>query len=236
MENILREVVLSLGYERVVQLLEQYKPAPVVAVAPVVSIPEPVVSVKEPVVSIPEPVVSVKEPVSAPPKAEGKKNVSRLATVIVEKLSKKIKEIGVEFNEKNHKKQYVDFVNALDSKTYSLKKPEEHIADFVATLKPVEKKPVEPKELSLKELQATKTLTSPQGIKHGMYWETTQGVFVKGPSRDPDEYYVERTFNNQKYMVGENSGRVYSNVDEDDEQFEGSFLGFIGVGEFADYQ
>ncbi len=207
MENILREVVLSLGYERVVQLLEQYKP----------------------VVSIPEPVVTTPP---APPKAETKKNVSRLAAIITDKLSKKIKELGIEFIEKVHKKQFTDYANSLDSKTYSLKKPEEHIVDFVATLKPVEKKPVITKDLSLEELQTTKTLTSPQGIKPGIYWETTQGVFVKGPSRDPDEYYVERTFNNQKYMVGENSGRIYSNVDEDDEHFEGSFLGFVGVGQF----
>jgi hypothetical protein len=51
--------------------------------------------------------------------------------------------------------------------------------------------------------------------------------FVTGAS-DDDEDIVEVEFNSKTFMVGETTGRVYENIDDED-----IFVGYKGIGQFT---
>jgi hypothetical protein len=57
--------------------------------------------------------------------------------------------------------------------------------------------------------------------------ESSDKSGATGPAADPDEDFDEVTFEGKKYVVGENTGRVYEAHDSGD-----VFAGFLGVGKF----
>lgn len=212
---ILDQVITSLGVEKVQERLENFKPKAIVTQ------PDP-----------PKVETTTKDK---------KLNIGRVSDVMKKTLQASLTNAKIVFNDtqlNNYKKKFAEYANSLDSVTYSLKKPEVHIRDFVSSLQPVQSSSsnseIITKMVSLEELQNMKaTLSSPEGIIHGVYWENSQGIYVRGPDKDPDEDYVEKTFQNKSYMVGEKTGRVYEIREENDDTFDGKFLGFMGIGQFA---
>jgi hypothetical protein len=79
--------------------------------------------------------------------------------------------------------------------------------------------------VSLEDLQAIKTTATIEPV--GTYWDADAGRYVKGPDADADEDCDVVSFEGKEYGVGENTGRVYLEVNDVD-----VFQGFIGVGKF----
>ena len=95
--------------------------------------------------------------------------------------------------------------------------------DFVvSTVRPTDEGEAEALEIS--ELQNLKNLID--GYSAGIYWDPAGKRFVTGQV-DDDEDVVETKFNDKPFMVGEKTGRVYENIDDED-----IFVGYKGVGQF----
>lgn len=159
------------------------------------------------------------------------------------------------------KKQFVSYIDDLTDDDFSAKGLTEHMKDFVNNKPKTEEKPnkkekeekpkrarktaaapkkeeLEPPNnvatihnVDLETLQAIEIVSTPTGPKTGIYWDGDEGRWVKGPDAEPDEDLVELGFKKETYVVGEKSGRVYK---ESEDEGPDVFQGFIGVGEFKD--
>jgi hypothetical protein len=99
----------------------------------------------------------------------------------------------------------------------------EHMRDFVIlTIRPSDEDEAETLELS--DLQKLKNLID--GYSAGIYWVPDSKKFVTGEV-DDDEDVVETKFGDKNFMVGENTGRVYENINDED-----IFVGYKGIGQF----
>lgn len=156
------------------------------------------------------------------------------------------------------KKEFVKYLNELTEDDYHKdgKTHLQHMNDFVhlkKAPKKAEEKPVEKKEkktmwedmhetprhppasaggiedVDLKELQGNDFLITVDGSPDGVYWDGSHGRWVRGPCSVEDEDLIEKKLNGVEYMVGEQSGRVYQEVDDRD-----TFVGYVGIGKFKD--
>lgn len=185
-------------------------------------------------------------------KAETKeKRIKRFSPVMASQLKKTLGESGLEMND-TMKKEFQQYIEDLSDTHYRESGLADHMRDFVKTKRKTEKKaeakaegegetaPINPKMgtsnavggdgpsvhiLSLKALQEIGTVASVD--PPGNFWDADNGRFVTGPAKDEDEDFIEITFEKKKYVVGENTGRVYEVHETDD-----VFAGFVGVGKF----
>lgn len=165
-----------------------------------------------------------KEPKEAEDKAEQKagKRISRMSPMLSEKLKATFTDFGVEMNDKT-KKGFVAYVNDLTKDDFDAKTLTEHMRDYVVTtIRPTEEDEAE--TLELEELQKLKNLID--GYSAGIYWDPNGKRFVTGQT-DDDEDVCETSFNDKIFMLGEETGRVYENINDED-----IFVGYKGIGQF----
>ena len=165
-----------------------------------------------------------KDPKPRAPKAKkedaGSKHISRMSPALTDKLKQTFTDFGTEMTDKT-RKQFVAYVNELTSDDFAARTLTEHMRDYVImTVRPSEEKEAETVDLSeLKNLI--------DGYSAGIYWDAIGKRFVTGKS-DDDEDIVEVEFNSKTFMVGETTGRVYENIDDED-----IFVGYKGIGQFT---
>ncbi len=158
------------------------------------------------------------------------------------------------------KKEFVSYIDGLAEDEFSSKKMEDHMKDFVhkheeppakeekakRSRKQASKKEKEEEgelqppsnlakvdEISLKEMQSIKKISVPTGPNTGVYWDGDKGRWVKVKHEEDfaDEDLVEMGFKKETYMVGEKSGRIYK---ESEDEGPDVFQGFVGVGQFKE--
>ena len=165
-----------------------------------------------------------KEPKPRAPKEKkedaGSKHISRMSPALTDKLKQTFTDFGTEMTDKT-RKQFVAYVNELTSDDFAARTLTEHMRDYVImTVRPSEEKEAETVDLSeLKNLI--------DGYSAGIYWDAIGKRFVTGKS-DDDEDIVEVEFKDKTFMVGETTGRVYENIDDED-----IFVGYKGIGQFT---
>jgi hypothetical protein len=121
----------------------------------------------------------------------------------------------------NAKKLLKKHVEGLSDDEFDAKTKDEHVQTWLAAknaAKVVE--PVVPEVLSYEDLKALTGLTETDTA--GVYWHPETGRHVTGPAASSEEGLDEVN----DYLVGETTHRVYND--------EEAFLGFAGVGKFAD--
>lgn len=150
------------------------------------------------------------------------KRISRMSPMLSDKLKATFTEFGAEMNDKN-KKGFVSYVNDLTADDFDAKTLSEHMHVYVVlTVRPTEEAEAEALEIS--ELQNLKNLID--GYSAGIYWDPSGKRFVTGET-DDDEDVIEITFADKTYMIGDNTGRVYENINDED-----IFVGYKGIGQF----
>lgn len=150
------------------------------------------------------------------------KRISRMSPMLSDKLKTTFTDFGAEMNDKN-KKGFVTYVNDLTQDDFDAKTLTEHMRDYVVlTVRPTDE--AEAETLELKHLHELKNLID--GYSAGIYWDPSGKRFVTGET-DDDEDVLESTFNDKIYMVGETTGRVYENINDED-----IFVGYKGIGQF----
>ena len=151
------------------------------------------------------------------------KHISRMSPALTDKLKQTFTDFGTDMTDKT-RKQFVSYVNELTSDDFTARTLTEHMRDYVImTVRPSEEKDAEALELS--ELLKLKNLID--GYSAGIYWDPNGKRFVTG-STDDDEDVVEAEFKDKSFMVGETTGRVYENIDDED-----IFVGYKGIGQFT---
>ena len=121
----------------------------------------------------------------------------------------------------NAKKVLKKHVEGLSDEEFDAKTKDEHVQTWLAarnTAKVVE--PVVPEVLSYEDLKALTGLTETDTA--GVYWHPETGRHVTGPAASSEEGLDEV----KDYLVGETTHRIYNDAE--------AFLGFAGVGKFAD--
>jgi len=252
MENIFREMITVIGYEKAMEIVTTAKPTTDKPKA---------------------------EPKAEPKKVvddEKKKRIPRMSPTLATHLKTEIGKVGLKYSEDDKKefdkikKEFVTYVDDLTDDDFAGKGLSDHMRDFANSKKPAEKKveektekkvedvkvvkteekpkkggkkKEEPKKdealqppsnaanihtLSLEELRAIEMTATIDGPEYaGVYWDADNGRWVRGPDRDDDEDVLITTFRGKSYYVGEKTGRVYEDTDDRD-----VFHGFIGVGQF----
>ena len=190
-------------------------------------VPEPEVPAPAPV---PEPVVEKKKRVSKKKEVEpeaaaepAEKRISRMTPTLSKQLKTTFEEAHVEFTDA-HKKEFAAYINDMLNETFDVKSLPDHMRDFVVMQ--VVKTPVDKASLVPVSYEELVTFTTVETPTPGVYWDTVNKVFVRGPNAVPDEEVIETTFEGALYVVGEVSKRVYVVGDTD------VFVGFAGVGAF----
>jgi hypothetical protein len=121
----------------------------------------------------------------------------------------------------NAKKVMKKHLEGLSDEEFDAKTKDEHVQAWLAAknaAKVVE--PVVPEVLSYENLKALTGLTETDTA--GVYWHPETGRHVTGPAASSEEGLDEI----KGYLVGETTHRVYNDAEV--------FLGFAGVGKFAD--
>jgi hypothetical protein len=150
------------------------------------------------------------------------KRISRMSPMLSDKLKATFGEFDSEMSDKT-KKGFVVYVNDLTKDDFDAKTLTEHMRDYaVLTVRPTEE--AEATTLELKQLLELKNLID--GYSAGIYWDPSNKRFVTGQT-DDDEDVIETTFNEKDFMVGDTTGRVYENIDDED-----IFVGYKGIGQF----
>lgn len=168
------------------------------------------------------------------------KRIPRMSAPMLKQLQSEISKADAEVDMDNKKemdkikKNFVAYVDDLTEEDFSAKNIAQHMGDFVKmtfTKKEEEKKEEADEtihQLTLKELQAIEKLSESEQFGIGIYWDGDSGRKVAGPDRNQEEELEEKTFKKHKYIVGDQTGRIYNDNDDQD------FVGYIGVGKFKD--
>jgi hypothetical protein len=245
MENIFREMITVIGYEKALEIVTNAKP------------------------TTDKPKAAPKKEAKVEEKDEKKKRIPRMSPTLATQLKTELGKVGLKYSEDDKKefdkikKEFVTYVEDLTDDDFAGKGLTDHMVEFATSKKPVEekvekktekkteekpkkggKKKEEPKKediappsnaanihtLTLEDLQTIEMTAVLDGPEHaGTYWDADNGRYVRGPDADSDEDLVETKFRGKTYMVGEKTGRVYEETDNRD-----VFHGFIGVGQFRD--
>jgi hypothetical protein len=257
MENIFREMITVIGYEKAVEIVHTMKST----------------TEDKPKAEKPKKVEKKEEVVD-----EKKKRIPRMSPTLATQLKTELGKVGMKYTDDDKKefdkikKEFTTYVDDLTDDDFTGKGLTEHMQDFAHTKKPVEKKTEvekkpevekktevetkvvkteekpkkggkkkeEPKkeleppsnaaqihDVTLEELRAIEMLAVPGGEQKGVYWDADAGRWVRGPADDDDEEFDTVNFQGKTYMVGEKTGRVYEETDN-----RNVFHGFIGVGPF----
>ena len=249
MENIFREMITVIGYEKAMEIVTNFKPT------------------------------SEEKPKTESKKVddEKKKRIPRMSPTLATQLKAELGKAGLKYSEEDKKefdkvkKEFVTYVDDLTDDDFTGKSITDHMRDFANSKKPAEAKVVKteekaadvkvvkteekpkkggkkkedphPKEevdppsnaaniqtLSLTDLQKIDMLASPSGDENvGIYWDADKGRWVRGPDAVEDEDLEEMGFKMKTYVVGVKSGRVYV---ESETGGADTFVGFVGVGQF----
>lgn len=242
MENIFREMITVIGYEKALEIVTNFKPK---------------------TEEKPKPVPKKEE--------EKKKRIPRMSPTLTVQLKTELGKVGLKYPEEDKKefekikKEFVAYVDDLTDDDFTDKSITDHMRDFANTKKPapaeekadvkivtieekpkkggkkkeevVKKddppaKPASVQELSLSDLQKIEMLAVPSGDENvGIYWDAEKGRWVRGPDAVEDEDLEEMGFKMKSYMVGVKSGRIYV---ESETGGADTFVGFVGVGKFRE--
>jgi hypothetical protein len=257
MENIFRDMITVIGYEKALEILTNAKPT------------------TEKTKAAPKKETKVEEE-----KDDKKKRIPRMSPTLAGQLKTELGNVGLKYSEDDKKefdkikKEFVTYVDDLTDDDFTGKGLTDHMRDFAKSKNPVEKKTEDTKvekktedtkvvktdekpkkggkkkeetpkkaealappsnaanihTLSLEDLRGIDMLAVLDGPEHaGTYWDADNGRWVRGPDADFDEDMVETKFRGKSYMVGEKTGRVYEETDNRD-----VFHGFVGVGQFRE--
>lgn len=241
MENIFREMITVIGYDKALEIVTNFKPK------------------------------TEEKPKPAPKKEEEKKKrIPRMSPTLTVQLKTELGKVGLKYPEEDKKefekikKEFVAYVDDLTDDDFTDKSITDHMRDFANTKKPapaeekadvkivtIEEKPKkggkkkdEVKKETVPAIDTSKIQTIPlkelQGIEvtadlspeHvGTYWDADKGRWVRGPDAVEDEDLEEMGFKMKSYMVGVKSGRVYV---ESETEGPDTFVGFVGVGQFRE--
>lgn len=242
MENIFREMITVIGYEKALEIVTNFKPK------------------------------TEEKPKPAPKKEEEKKKrIPRMSPTLTVQLKTELGKVGLKYPEEDKKefekikKEFVAYVDDLTDDDFTDKSITDHMRDFannknptpaeekvdVKVVKTEEKpkkggkkkeeppkneeppaKPAAIQQLSLSDLQKIEMLAVPSGDENiGIYWDADKGRWVRGPDAVEDEDLEEMGFKMKSYMVGVKSGRIYV---ESETGGADTFVGFVGVGKFRD--
>jgi hypothetical protein len=172
----------------------------------------------------------------APKKGDGKeKRIARMTPTISKQLKAEFDtqlKGAVEFVD-DHKKKFTKYINEMEEEAFAGKSLPHHMTDFANKFKvaPVDEMPTEAPvdknkiaKIAYEELAKASLVDNDYGA--GVYWDTANKRFVRGPAAVADEDVSEVTFEGNDYVVGDVSKRVYLVGDTD------VFAGFAGVGAF----
>lgn len=246
MENIFREMITVIGYEKALEIVTNFKP------------------------TTDKPKTAPKKEAKVEEKEEKKKRIPRMSPTLANQLKTELGKVGLKYSDDDKKefdkikKEFVTYVDDLTDDDFAGKGLTDHMIEFANSKKPAEKKVEETKvvkteekpkkggkkkeeapkkeevappsnaanihALDLEDLQAIEMIAVLDGPEHaGVYWDADNGRYVRGPDADADEDIVETKFRGKSYMVGEKTGRVYEETDNRD-----VFHGFVGVGQFRE--
>lgn len=183
--------------------------------------------------------IKTKAKKEAPKDEKKQKRIPRMSAVMLKQLQSEFSkaDIDVDFDDKKQtdkvKKNFVAYVDDLTEDDFAIKNLAQHMRDFanLQTKKTEEKEETQEDtihKLTLKQLQAITLLSESEKLGKGVYWDGDSGRQVTGPDRDDDEELDEKTFKKTKYIVGDTTGRIYT--DDDDQEF----VGYIGIGKFKE--
>ena len=188
-----------------------------------------------------------KKPKAEPKKTDAdEKRIKRMSPTLATQLKKCLDEHKVDHSDTKVfdklKKEFVTYIDDLTEEDFTAKSLPDHMRDF-AKLKETtvdSKEDAEeeitsaaPTILDLKTLKSIETkgnLVNLPGDSQsaGVYFDSKKGQIVTGPEEIEGEDYEEVTFEDKKYVVGENTGRVYEPTDSGADRF----VGFLGIGKF----
>jgi hypothetical protein len=256
MENIFREMIIVIGYEKALEIVTNFKTT--------ITTDKPKAETKAETKKVDD---------------EKKKRIPRMSPTLANQLKTELGKVGLKYSEDDKKefdkikKEFVSYIDDLTDDDFAGKGLADHMRDFANSKNPTPvekkaedvkvekkaedvkvvkteekpkkggKKKEEPKKdealqppsnaaniqtLSLEDLQAIEMTATVDGREYaGIYWDADTGRWVRGPDRDDDEDVLITTFRGKSYYVGEKTGRVYEDTDDRD-----VFHGFIGVGQF----
>jgi hypothetical protein len=144
-------------------------------------------------------------------------NIPRITPAITTNLKKAFEEVGVEWLD-DKKKTYGDgfkaYANALSDKEYEKLTAEGHMSFYANSLKPSEAAPAAAgggpmKVLTVNELAKLDKSKKLVQVSAGVFKHKTTGELLMGPAEDDEEEFEDFEFDDEKYIVGTNTHRVY---------------------------
>ena len=157
-------------------------------------------------------------------KPEVKKHVPRITPAMTTQLKDAVETAGATWDDK-YKKEFVTQVNALDDKQFGATNLEGHMAHFASQHRPAALgggggTPA-PKLHVIAVPELAKQARDLTQLSPGVFQNKTSGLTVTGPNEDSEEEFEDYELDEETYVVGQNTGRVYKTVDGVDE-----FVGF----------
>ena len=161
--------------------------------------------------------------------AKAEANVVRITPAITTNLKKAYEEAGVVWLD-DKKKTYGDgfkgYANALSDKEYEKLTVEGHMSFYANSLKPSEAAPVAAgggpmKVLTVTELAKLDKSKKLVQVSAGVFKHKTTGELLMGPAEDDEEEFADFEFDDEKYIVGTNSHRVYKTGEGAPDKFVG---------------
>lgn len=193
--------------------------------------------------------VKEEKPVEVAPEKDNRR-IKRFSPAQKKLLEEALEASEVDFSDpkdfESKKQQLVDFVNKMTDAEYKLVSQADHFKNFAKSLKTHEEavKSIPSQEdgcgagcvscfrcaehvsVTTEELRSVNMLVE-TGLSPASFWDADKLRFVDGPDQDSDEDMSEVAFEGKTYAVGDNTGRVYEVVGDND-----VFVGFKGVGKF----
>jgi hypothetical protein len=155
-------------------------------------------------------------------------NIPRITPAITTNLKKAFEEVGVEWLD-DKKKTYGDgfkaYANALSDKEYEKLTAEGHMSFYANSLKPSDAAPAagggQMKVLTVNELAKLDKSKKLVQVSAGVFKHKTTGELLMGPAEDDDEEFEDFEFDDEKYIVGTNTHRVYKTGEGVPDKFVG---------------
>jgi len=156
-------------------------------------------------------------------------NIPRITPAITTNLKKAFEEVGVEWLD-DKKKTYGDgfkaYANALSDKEYEKLTAEGHMSFYANSLKPSAAASASAGGGSMKVLTVNELAKLDKGkklvqVSAGVFKHKTTGELLMGPAEDDDEEFEDFEFDDEKYIVGTNTHRVYKTGEGVPDKFVG---------------
>ena len=121
----------------------------------------------------------------------------------------------------DHKKKFMEHVNAMDADKFASMALEKHMEEYASTLSV--------QTLTIIQLRAQKK--DLVEVSTGVYKNSKTGTLVTGPPEKEDEEFEDATLEGVNYVIGADTTRVHRATDDGP---DGPFEGYWGVGKFLD--